>query len=317
MIVVTGGAGFIGSRIIKSLNKQGINQIIVVDHLERGEKINNLSELDIYDYFESFEFIELFNKKNSLKKIHTIFHEGACSITTEWNGKYIMEKNFKFSKDLFDNCQSKKIKLIYASSASVYGSKNKDFAEKFTNEKPLNPYAFSKFLFDQYFRMNFKKIKSQVVGLRYFNVYGPGEAHKKSMTSPVFKFYNQLLKKNKISIFKGSHDYLDGERQRDFIYVDDCVDVNLWFNKKNISGIFNVGTGKASSFNSIAKEVIKYFNKGKVEYIDFPTNLINSYQPFTKANVNKLRKAGYKKKFITIESGIKKYLDFLSIDKNT
>ena len=197
MIVVTGGAGFIGRRIIKSLNKKGINQIIVVDNLERGEKIKNLSELDIYDYFESFEFIELFNKKNSLKKIHTIFHEGACSITTEWNGKYIMEKNFKFSKDLFDNCQSKKIKLIYASSASVYGSKNKDFAEKFTNEKPLNPYAFSKFLFDQYFRMNFKKIKSQVVGLRYFNVYGPGEAHKKSMTSPVFKFYNQLLKKIK------------------------------------------------------------------------------------------------------------------------
>jgi len=317
MIVVTGGAGFIGSRIIKSLNKKGFNQIIVVDNLERGEKIKNLSGLDIYDYFESAEFIEIFNKKNSFKKIQTIFHEGACSTTTEWNGKYIMEKNFKFSKDLFDNCQSKKIKLIYASSASVYGSKNKDFTEKFTNEKPLNPYAFSKFLFDQYFRMNFKKIKSQVTGLRYFNVYGPGEAHKESMTSPVFKFYNQLLKKNKISIFKGSHNYSDGEHQRDFIYVDDCVDVNLWFNKKNISGIFNVGTGKASSFNSLAKEVIKYFHKGKVKYIDFPENLINSYQPFTKANVNKIKKAGYKKKFITIESGIKKYLDFLSIDKNT
>ncbi len=208
-----------------------------------------------------------------------------------------------------------KIPLIYASSASVYGNGTK-FTEDPKNESFLNHYAESKLLFDTFYRENESKISSQVVGLRYFNVFGPREHHKEGMSSVVFHFYNQMKNDGEIKLFKGSHGYNDGEQRRDFICVEDTIKVKRWFQKhKNISGIYNVGTGMSRTFNDIANCVLAYFGKGKITYIDFPDNLINQYQSFTEADMTYLKSKGFDEKFTTLEKGVKDYLDWLS--KNT
>lgn len=314
MIIVTGGSGFIGSNIVAGLNQIGINKIIIVDDLTEGKKILNISNLDFYDYVDSNDFIENIQTKNYYQNISTIFHQGACSSTTNWNGKYMMQNNYNYSKKILEYSLENKIQLIYASSASVYGLGKNGFKEGFVNEKPLNPYAFSKFQFDQYVRKNIHKSYSQVVGLRYFNVYGQNESHKGEMSSVIFKFRKQLLEQGSIKIFKGSQGFNDGDHERDFIHVDDCVKINLWFIKNKSSGIYNVGTGKTYTFNKIAKLIIDHYGRGNIEYIDFPNQLINSYQGFTKANIGELKKLGYKELFTKIDDGIKKYLNFL--DKN-
>jgi len=318
MIIVTGGAGFIGSNLVHKLNLDNINDILIVE--ERNtytKKFENLKDLKYLDCVDKNSFIKEIKKlsQNYINKIDCIFHLGACSKTTEPDREYIMNTNFEFSKNLLEFSSNNKIPLIYASSASVYGNGTK-FKEDSSNESFLNHYAESKLLFDTLYRENESKISSQVVGLRYFNVFGPREHHKEGMSSVVFHFYNQMKNDGEIKLFKGSHGYNDGEQRRDFICVEDTIKVKRWFQKhKNISGIYNVGTGVSRTFNDIANCVLAYFGKGKITYIDFPDNLINQYQAFTEADMTYLKSKGFDEKFTTLEKGVKDYLDWLS--KNT
>lgn len=319
MFIVTGGFGFIGSNLIKTLNKNFDDPVLVVDDLSEGIKFSNLSDLNIYDYIDKTDFIN--SLKNSSKfnqKVKAVFHLGACSDTTEWDGRYLMKNNYEYSKDLLHWCIDNKIQLIYASSASVYGYAQNGFVESIENEKPINMYAYSKFLFDQYSRKYIKDKSTQIVGLRYFNVYGPRESHKGKMASTFLHFHNQINEMNYCNLFEGSHGYGDGEQKRDFVYVDDCVNVNLWFlANPNKSGIFNVGSGVASSFNDVANSVIKwhkynYKTNPEIKYIEFPENLIESYQSYTKADLTALRAAGYSEQFLSVEEGATKYLDCIN-----
>lgn len=306
MIIVTGGAGFIGSNIISRLNESGEKDIVVVDDLEKGAKFKNLKGLQIADYIDVDDFYSNLSA-SFLGKVRAVFHQGACSSTTETNGKYMLSRNFECSKKLFHYCSEQQVQFLYASSASVYGMGVSGFAETSSCEDPLNVYAYSKLLFDQYVRRN-STVKNQVVGLRYFNVYGPNEQHKENMASTIYHFTNQILDKGSASLFKGTEGIADGEQKRDFVYIDDCVAVNLWFfENKNISGIFNVGTGAATTFNHVANSVIGSLHSGSISYIEFPENLIGAYQNFTEANIDKLRRCGYDKPFKDVSEGVKLY----------
>ncbi len=314
MIIVTGGAGFIGSNLIKELNNKGIEDIFVVDNLKNGYKFYNLVDLKFNDYIDKNEFIDLLETTNRFKNCEALFHLGACSTTTEWDGSYLMKNNYEYSKKLLNWSQENKIKFIYASSASVYGLGVNGFLEDINCEKPINMYAYSKYIFDNYVRRHFGDFNSQVVGLRYFNVYGPREQHKTNMSSPILKFHDQLKKSGTCKLFKGSHGYQDGDHLRDFIYINDCIDVKFWFYKNSkFSGIFNVGSSVTTSFNEVAKAVIdfnslKYKKDFKIEYIDFPSNLYDSYQYYTCADLRKLRKTGFEKEFTNIKEGVFDYL---------
>ncbi len=312
MIVITGGSGFIGSNLAKSLGHS--SELLIVEELDKQtDKFSNISDIDYVDCIDKDKF--LLNIKNEEKKysskIDIIFHLGACSKTTEKDRNYIMSTNFEYSKDLLHFCANNKIPLIYASSASVYGE-SKIFVEDQKYESSLNHYAESKLLFDNYYRKNSSKISSQVAGLRYFNVYGPRENHKKGMFSVVYRFYHQIKESQEIKLFKASHGYEDGEQRRDFIHVDDTINVKKWImNSKNTSGLFNVGTGLSRSFNDVAENVISNLGGGKIKYIDFPNDLKSQYQAFTEADINLLRKSGYEKKFLSIEDGVKNYINWL------
>jgi len=313
MIVVTGGAGFIGSQLVSGLNKLGREDVLVVDDLSDGKKFGNLAVNTIADYMDKTEFRRLIADRNPLcDNIEFIFHQGACSTTTEWDGKYMMDNNYTYSKELLHFCLERSIPFIYASSAAVYGI-NTTFIEEPDNESPINVYGYSKLLFDNYVRAIMPDIGSQVVGLRYFNVFGPGEAHKKNMASVVYHFNNQINETGELKLFEGSHGYADGEQLRDFISVDDVVDVNLWLmSKPDVSGIFNVGTGQSNSFNDVANAVIDWHKKGKINYISFPDALKESYQSFTEANLLKLRSTGYDQEFTSIKDGVNSYLNILN-----
>ena len=322
MIVVTGGSGFIGSNLVNFLNDIGEEEILIVEELDTYvKKFENLKDLKYLDCLDKQAFIQDL-KRNSTKyknNISQIFHLGACSKTTEPDRDYIMSTNFDFSKDLLEYSANHKISLIYASSASVYGE-GKAFIEQPKYESYLNHYAESKLMFDNYYRDNMSKINSQVVGLRYFNVFGPREHHKQGMSSVVYHFFNQRKSHSEIKLFKGSHGYEDGEQRRDFIHVDDTVKVKNWF-KQNpaISGIYNVGTGKSRTFNDIAICVLDYYKyedpKAIMGYIDFPEGLEDQYQAFTEADMSLLKSKGYNESFMSLEKGVKSYLDWLS--KNT
>ena len=313
MIVVTGGAGFIGSQLVSGLNRLGREDVIVVDNLKDGKKFNNLVVNKILDYFDKDEFRKLIQSRDkSCDQIEMIFHQGACSVTTEWDGQYMMDNNYTYSKDLLHFSLERSIPFIYASSAAVYGVNTK-FAETPANERPVNVYGYSKLLFDNYVRSVESKIKSQVVGLRYFNVYGPREAHKQGMASVAFHLNNQMNESGVIKLFEGSHGYNNGEQQRDFINVDDVVNVNLWMmNNPDVSGIYNVGTGIADTFNNVANAVLDWHGKGKIEYIPFPESLKNSYQSFTEADITRLRDVGYTEKFTPLKTGIRSYMDIIN-----
>ncbi len=308
MKVITGGAGFIGSNILRQLNNNSIEDILIVDDLTDGKKITNLSGCNFLDYIDLDNFIkELEINKTLAKNIDVIFHQGACSSTTEWNGKYLMANNYEYSKKLLHFCHENITQFIYASSASVYGHGLNGFEEKRDNEDPINMYAFSKFQFDQYVRNNFKNFDNQIVGLRYFNVYGPGESLKGNQASAIYHFINQIIKSDEINLFKASDGYDDGEQLRDFIHVNDCSAINFWFYKNfQHKGIFNVGTGNAVSFNDIANCIINIHGKGKINYIEFPDGLKEAYQSYTQSDDRKLRSI-YNKKFTSLEDGIKKY----------
>lgn len=318
MIIVTGGFGMIGSNLIAALNLRGINEILVVDHLKNGRKVINLADLNIVDYVDRNDFFDLIHKQYDFGNVEAVFHLGACSSTTEWDGQYIMHNNFEFSKALLHWCQDNQVQFIYASSASVYGMGVNGFREERFCEHPINMYAYSKFQFDQYVRSLWNDLESQVVGFRYFNVYGPREAHKGKMSSTPYHFNNQIISSGLVSLFEGTEGYLNGEQQRDFVYVKDCVDVNLWFFEHGSkAGIFNVGTGCARTFNSVAKAVLDWHRQrglsGHIQYIPFPDHLKGFYQNYTRADLNSLRSAGYERKFQSIENGISAYLDWLNV----
>ena len=317
MIIVTGGAGFIGSNIVKGLNARGIDDILVVDDLTDGTKFKNIVDARIADYMDKDDFLDsVLGGDLDGVKIEAIFHEGACSSTTEWDGQFMMENNYEYSKTLFHFCQENNVPFIYASSASVYGG-GSVFKEELANEEPLNVYGYSKFLFDQYVRAqeasNNQERTSQVVGLRYFNVYGPREQHKGSMASVAFHLNNQLLEKGDIKLFAGCDGYGDGEQVRDFVYVDDVVAINLWFlDNATVSGIFNCGTGNSQPFNDVAKGVLDYHKTGELSYIPFPDHLVGHYQSFTEADLTSLRASGCKHVFKTVDEGVASYMEWLN-----
>ena len=312
MIVVTGSNGFIGSNLTKGLNEIGYKDIIAVDDQDDPKLKENIAHCDIQDFLNIDEFINLIrNNEIDGTKIRAVFHEGACSNTMEWDADFLYKNNLLYSKELLNFSRKTKTPLIYASSASVYGA-GKVFKESIECEDPINLYAYSKFKFDQLVRQELIKSETQIVGLRYFNVYGPQEQHKGTMASVAFHLHNQLKDNEEIKLFEGSEGYDDGEQRRDFIYVEDVVKVNLWFLKnQKVSGIFNIGTGKSQTFNEVAHSVINWNGRGKINYVPFPEKLKGAYQSYTEANISKLRKAGYKDEFLNVQEGVKKYLDRL------
>ena len=312
MIVITGGAGFIGSNLINSLNRQGIDDILVVDDLLDGTKFVNLADQRITDYMDKDVFLKKVTEGVFNEKVTALIHLGACSSTTEWDGEFVMRNNYEYSKSMLRYCQQNGIQFIYASSASVYGT-GETFVEDLKYEKPINMYAYSKFLFDQYVRRRFDSFDSQVVGLRYFNVYGPREQHKGTMSSVAFHFNNQIKTDGICRLFTGIEGYENGGQLRDFVYVGDAVDVKLWFlDNPDISGIYNLGTGNAQSFNDVAQAVVDWHGKGEIEYIPFPDHLKGRYQSYTQADISQLRDKGYNKPFRTVQQGVKEYLDILN-----
>ncbi len=316
MIIVTGGAGFIGSNIVHGLNARGFRDILVVDDLSDGRKCLNLADADILDYLDKDDFLARIQAGERFGKVEAVFHEGACSSTTEWDGRFVMRVNFDYTKALLAWCVADKVPLIYASSASVYGM-GPVFREAREFERPLNMYAYSKFLFDCHLRPLLPNIKSQVAGLRYFNVYGPREQHKGSMASVAYHFKNQLAESGRLRLFEGSDGYSPGEQRRDFIHVDDVVAVNLWLlDNPQVSGIFNVGTGRAQSFNEVARAAINWSKAGGggggIDYIAFPEHLKGRYQSFTEADMGALRAAGYAEEFMPVEIGVTKYMEWLA-----
>jgi ADP-L-glycero-D-manno-heptose 6-epimerase len=316
-IIVTGAAGFIGSNLVAGLNSGGHDDVVAVDDLTDGHKFRNLSGLSISDYLDKDAFRSLINPSqgpasdNPFGKVDAVFHQGACSATTEWDGKYMMDINYAYSKELLAWCTRHAVPFIYASSAAVYGETD-SFAEQLEDEGPVNVYGYSKWQFDQYVRARQSELSAQVTGLRYFNVYGPNEQHKGSMASVAFHLDRQLADGHSVKLFEGSHGYGNGEQRRDFVHVGDAVAVNLWFlENPQVSGIFNCGTGRSQPFNDVAHAVTSWHGRGEIAYVPFPDHLKGAYQAFTEANLDKLRAAGCEVAFRPVEQGVRDYLDVL------
>jgi len=328
--IVTGAAGFIGSNLVKALNERGVTKIIAVDNLSRADKFKNLVDCELADYLDKEEFIERLLAGHFDGDVEAIFHQGACSDTMETDGRYMMENNYRYSLGLLDWCLDQEVQLLYASSAATYGG-GSVFKEERQYEAPLNVYGYSKFLFDQIVRQRLAEVgsfNSQVVGFRYFNVYGPRESHKGRMASVAFHHYNQFLADGKVKLFEGCNGYANGEQQRDFVYVGDVAKVNLHFlDHPSKSGIFNLGTGHAQSFNDVAVASVngcralagqdslpleQLLRQGLIEYIPFPEALKGKYQSFTQADLAKLRSAGYDASFASVGEGVAQYVQWLN-----
>ncbi|MGM0535212.1 MAG: ADP-glyceromanno-heptose 6-epimerase [Pseudomonadota bacterium] len=317
MIVVTGGAGFIGSNLVKALNARGRDDVLVVDDLSDGTKFLNLADCTLGDYLDKDDFIArvraaMNGETSHLPPIEAIFHEGACSDTTEWDGRFMLENNFEYSKVLLHYCQREGIPFLYASSAATYGG-SEVFFEAPEHEKPLNVYGYSKLLFDQYVRARHDDFTSQVAGFRYFNVYGPREQHKGKMASVAYHHHTQISAGQNVKLFGAWDGYEAGMQSRDFVYVGDVVDVNLWFlDHPEASGIFNLGTGRAEPFKAIGEAVVDYYGHGRIEYIAFPEELKGRYQSYTRADISRLREAGYAREFRSVAQGVREYLEWLN-----
>ena len=327
-IIVTGAAGFIGSNIVKALNERGITDIVAVDNLSRAEKFRNLADCDILHYLDKHEFIRQVREHIlPYRDIRAVFHQGACSDTMNHDGLYMMDNNYQYSLDLLDWCQDERIPFLYASSAAVYGGGGV-FSEAREYESPLNVYGYSKFLFDQVVRRRSAAgLSAQVAGFRYFNVYGAREQHKERMASVAFHHFHQYRKLGHVTLFGGWDGYADGAQSRDFVSVDDVVKVNLFFfDHPDKSGIFNLGTGRSQPFNDLAAATVNACRaaEGKpplsldelvkeelIRYSPFPDALKGKYQSYTKADISRLRDAGYQDSFYSVEEGVSRYVQTL------
>lgn len=324
-IIVTGAAGFIGSNLVKGLNERGEDNIIAVDNLERADKFHNLVDCEIADYLDKSVFVERF-ARGDFGKVTAVFHEGACSDTMETDGRYMMENNYRYTKALMEACLEQGVQFLYASSAATYGA-SQTFKEDRAYEQPLNVYGYSKFLFDQVVRRTLPTALSQIVGFRYFNVYGPREAHKGRMASVAFHNFNQFRTDGTVKLFGEYGGYGPGCQSRDFVSIEDVVKVNLFFlEHPEKSGIFNLGTGRAQPFNDVARAVVntlreaegkptltldEMVQEGLIEYIKFPDALRGKYQCFTQSDVSRLRGAGYVAPFYSVEEGVARYCRWL------
>ncbi len=325
-IVVTGAAGFIGSNLVRGLNARGETDIIAVDNLRDADKFRNLADCEIADYLDQDEFIARIVAGEFEDDITAVLHQGACSDTMESDGRFVLRNNYRYSVTLLDHCQDNDIPFLYASSASVYGA-GQAFTEMRGNEAPLNVYGYSKYLFDQYVRRMLPERTAQVAGFRYFNVYGPRERHKGPMASVAFHFFHQYRGGGRVRLFEGSGGYAAGEQRRDFVHVDDVVNVNLDFlDHAGRSGIFNLGTGTAETFNAVAVATInacrasdgksplalpELVRDGAIEYIAFPPKLAGKYQSFTQADLTALRAAGYQAPMMNVAQGVTRYVESL------
>ena len=325
--IVTGAAGFIGSNIVKALNQRGITDIVAVDNLTKADKFLNLVDCEVAEYVDKKDFLDVVEVGELGGDIDGVLHQGACSDTMESDGRYMMDNNYRYSLSLLEWCQEEAVPFIYASSASVYGGGNV-FSEERRHESPLNVYGYSKFLFDQAVRARLDEASAQIAGFRYFNVYGPRENHKARMASVAYHFFNQYRASRKIMLFEGTEGYAHGEQRRDFVSVEDVVKVNLHFlDNQELSGIFNLGTGRSQTFNDVAvaalnacraldgKEALsldEIKSQRLIEYIPFPDALKGKYQSFTEADVTKLRAAGYVEPFLTVEQGVASYIPWLA-----
>jgi len=324
-VVVTGAAGMIGSNIVHGLNDIGIDEVIAVDDLTDGPKYRNLLGAQISDYFDKSDFYARF-ARGEFGQVDAVLHQGACSDTMEHNGRFMLDTNYRCSKDLLDACQKQGTRLLYASSAATYGGSD-TFREEPAFEQPLNVYGYSKLLFDNVVRRMLPSAGAQVVGLRYFNVYGPREQHKGRMASVAFHHFNQFRESGKVKLFGEYGGYAPGGQTRDFISVDDVVAVNLWFlQNPATSGIFNLGTGRAQPFNDVAVATVNAFRQlakqpplalaelvqqGLIEYIEFPAALVGKYQCYTQADMSRLRASGCHHRFADVSSGVARYVDWL------
>jgi ADP-L-glycero-D-manno-heptose 6-epimerase len=324
-IIVTGAAGFIGANLLRALNDRGEADILAVDNLTRADKFRNLAEFEIADYLDKTEFAERVRLRE-LPRPEVVFHQGACSDTLEGDGRYMMANNFRYSSELLQWCQDAGSVLVYASSAAVYGM-GPVFSESRSAERPLNVYGYSKLLFDQVVRRQLAAgLRAPVVGLRYFNVYGPREAHKGRMASVAFHHFHQFRSEAKVKLFEASHGFDNGEQRRDFIHVDDVIKGNLFFWDHPSSGVYNLGSGRAQSFNDVALAVINALreangqatvslpqaaSQGTIEYIPFPPALRGKYQAFTQADLTNLRAAGFDQPALSVEQGVSAYVRWL------
>lgn len=325
-VVVTGAAGMIGSNLVHGLNAIGIDEVIAVDDLSDGPKFKNLLGAQLSDYFDKDEFYTRFARAE-FGHIDAVLHQGACSDTMEHNGRYMLDTNYRCSKNLLDACQAQGTRLLYASSAATYGG-SASFREEAQFEQPLNVYGYSKLLFDNVVRRMLAAATSQVAGFRYFNVYGPREQHKGRMASVAFHHFNQFRDTGKVKLFGEYGGYAAGQQARDFVFVDDVVAVNLWFlQHPDRSGIFNLGTGQAQPFNDVAVAVVNAARslqgqselpladlvaQGLVEYIDFPAALVGKYQCLTQADLGRLRSTGCGHVFADVATGVRRYVDWLA-----
>jgi ADP-L-glycero-D-manno-heptose 6-epimerase len=324
-VVVTGAAGMIGSNIAHGLSAAGVDDIVAVDDLRDGQKFHNLLGAKISDYFDQDEFYGRF-MRGELGKVTALFHQGACSDTMEHDGRLMLRNNYRCSKELLDACQAQGVRLMYASSAAIYGS-SMTFREQPSVERPLNVYGYSKLLFDDAVRRMLAAASCQVVGLRYFNVYGPREQHKGRMASVAFHHFNQYRDTGKVRLFGEYGGYGPGQQSRDFIYVDDVVAVNLWFlAHPQCNGVFNLGTGRAQSFNDVAHAMVnacraqvgepaltleQQLKQGMVEYFPIPQALVGKYQCHTQADLSALRAAGCDHEFADVDTGVRRYVEWL------